>query len=257
MNVKKPVKLSSKSFSSSTMSGWTEYDYNPGFGSGQGTPDAGGGFYGGGYEQQQQQQQPQFMTPAPIGGDGGFNSGGGAGGGEDEFAHEPPLLEELGINVEHIAQKTLAVLNPFRATRPEVAGDADLAGPLAFCLAFGSLLLLAGKVHFNYIYGIGVLGCLCVYALLTAMSVSEEVRLGVVVSVLGYCVLPIVVLSAVSVVLSLQGLFGAAASAAAVAWCAASASKLFVTAFAMEHQQLLVAYPCSLLYAVFALLTVF
>ena len=29
--------------------------------------------------------------------------------------------------------------------------------------AFGSLLLLVGKVHFNYIYGIGVLGCLAMY----------------------------------------------------------------------------------------------
>ena len=40
-----------------------------------------------------------------------------------------------GINAEHILQKTLSVLNPFRATRPDVAGDSDLAGPLVFCLA--------------------------------------------------------------------------------------------------------------------------
>ena len=84
--------------------------------------------------------QTQFMTPAPIG-DPGFGAGpasgpgpaGGAGG--EDFENEPPLLEELGINAEHILQKTLAVLNPFRATRPEVAGDSDLAGPLVFCLA--------------------------------------------------------------------------------------------------------------------------
>ena len=43
----------------------------------------------------------------------------------------------------------------------------------------------------------------------------------------------------------------------AVAWCSLSASNLFVTAFDMEHQQLLVAYPCSLLYGLFALITVF
>jgi len=42
-----------------------------------------------------------------------------------------------------------------------------------------------------------------------------------------------------------------------VIWCALSASKLFVTAFNMDKQQLLVAYPCSMLYAVFALITVF
>ena len=70
--------------------------------------------------------------------------------------------------------------------------------------AFGSLLLLVGKVHFNYIYGIGVLGCLAMYGLLTLMSMAP-VPVAVVVSVLGYCILPIVMLSAVSVVFSLQG----------------------------------------------------
>lgn len=42
-----------------------------------------------------------------------------------------------------------------------------------------------------------------------------------------------------------------------IVWCALSASKLFVTAYSMEHQQMLVAYPCALLYGVFALITVF
>ena len=196
---------------------------------------------------------PTFMTPAPIGGDPdpGFVSQG-----HDEFSDEPPLLEELGINVEHILQKTLSVLNPLRATRPEVAGDSDLAGPLAFCLAFGSLLLLVGKVHFNYIYGIGAMGCLAMYLLLCMMSM-EPVHFTVIVSVLGYCILPIVMLSALSVIVSLQGVLGTLSAIAAVAWCALSSSKLFITAFRMEHQQLLVAYPCSLLYAVFALITMF
>jgi hypothetical protein len=36
-----------------------------------------------------------------------------------------------------------------------------------------------------------------------------------------------------------------------------SASKLFVQAFNMEKQQVLIAYPCSMLYAVFALITIF
>ena len=94
----------------------------------------------------------------------------GAGG--DDFSNEPPLLEELGINPDHIVQKTLTVLNPMRSTRSEVAGDADLAGPLVFCLAFGSTLLFAGKFHFNYIYGIGAMGCVANYGLLTLMSTA-------------------------------------------------------------------------------------
>ncbi len=37
-----------------------------------------------------------YMTPAPV----GAHDFGGAS--DDEFANEPPLLEELGINLEHI-----------------------------------------------------------------------------------------------------------------------------------------------------------
>ena len=93
--------------------------------------------------------------------------------------------------------------------------------------------------------------------LLLLMNVTNEVAFTTVVSVLGYCLLPIVGLAALGVGFSLQGWLGTAAAAAAVCWCSYSASKLFVTAFNMQHQQLLVAYPCSMLYAVFALITVF
>lgn len=173
------------------------------------------------------------------------------------FEDEPPLLEELGINFEHITQKTMSVLHPFQQTDPNIMDDTDLAGPFVFCIAFGALLLLSGKVHgFGYIYGVGVLGCLSMYAVLNFMSMTG-VTLSCVVSILGYCLLPMVLLSGVSVVLTLQGSLGTILSTVVILWCSWSASKLFVTVLAMDSQQLLVAYPCALLYCVFALLTVF
>lgn len=54
-----------------------------------------------------------------------------------------------------------------------------------------------------------------------------------------------------------RGSLGTILTGAVVLWCSFSASKLFVTVLAMDHQQPLVAYPCALLYGVFALLTVF
>lgn len=242
-----------------TDSGWDNYG---GYSQGGG----GAGFYQSAsydfdaYQAPPAHDQPSYMTPAPMMDPYSSGAPGAAApdyqNQSDDFSGEPPLLEELGINAEHITQKTLAVLNPFRQTRADVAGDSDLAGPLVFCLAFGSLLLLVGKVHFNYIYGIGVLGCIAIYALLSLMAMTA-VSLTVVVSVLGYCILPIVMLSGVSVIFTLSGPLGTILAGIAVLWCATSASKLFVTAFNMEHQQLLVAYPCSLLYAVFALITIF
>jgi len=182
--------------------------------------------------------------------------GADVGQGSSEFDGEPPLLEELGINPDHILQKTLTVLNPLRSTQANIAGDADLAGPLCFCLAFGGFLMFSGKLHFNYIYGIGLMGCLAMYGLLNLMALSG-VSIGTVVSVLGYCLLPIVGLSGLSVVFSLTGVLGNILTGCAVFWCTLSASKLFVTALDMRHQQVLVAYPCALLYGVFALITMF
>jgi len=176
--------------------------------------------------------------------------------GASGFEDEPPLLEELGINPDHIMQKTLTVLNPMRSTDAAIAGDSDLAGPIVFAIAFGSFIMFSGKLYFNYIYGIGLLGCLAMYCLLNLMSLSG-VGIGCVVSVLGYCLLPIVGLSGLSVIFSLSGVLGNILTGAAVAWCTLSSSKLFTTALEMKQQQLLVAYPCALMYGVFALITMF
>lgn len=180
------------------------------------------------------------------------------GGGEFDpnFEEEAPLLEELGINPAYIIEKTRSVLNPFRSTDAAILQDTDLAGPVVFCVLFGFILLLSGKVHFGYIYGIGVIGCLSMYFLLNMMSVAG-VGLGIVVSVLGYCLLPMVGLAGVNLLLSLQGVIGTVLTLCSILWCSTSASKLFVTALDMHQQQPLVAYPCALVYGVFALLAVF
>lgn len=62
----------------------------------------------------------------------------------------------------------------------------------------------SGKVSFSYIYGIGVLGCLAFYCLLSLMATNSKVTLGAVISVLGYCLLPMVVLSGINVLITIQ-----------------------------------------------------
>jgi len=223
-------------------------------------------FYGSGKNQAPSpylQTQKQTSTASGYGGNifypdttpaGNF----GAVGGEnyESIENEPPLLEELGVNFDHIRQKTMAVLNPLKQADPSAIQDNDLAGPLVFCLLFGASLLLHGKVHFGYIYGIGVLGCLGMYLLLNLMS-TDGITITCTVSVIGYCLLPMGLLSLMTAVLSFKGIIGMSISVAAVLWCSLSASKLFVTALSMDSQRWLVAYPCSLLYGVFALLAIF
>jgi len=225
-----------------------QFDYS------QPAPDMGGYSQDYGGESAQYSPPSQYtgsiMTPDPV------STSYAAGGEPDNFEDEPPLLEELGINFDHIRQKTIAVLNPLKQPDTGIQQDTDLAGPLVFCLAFGGSLLLTGKVHFGYIYGIGVVGCIAMYMLLNLMSMNGT-TVTCVFSVLGYCLLPMVLLSFYAVLLSLQGLVGIILTSSIVLWCSISASKLFVSALGMDQQQMLVAYPCALLYGVFALLTVF
>ncbi|CAH2277105.1 YIPF5 [Pelobates cultripes] len=172
------------------------------------------------------------------------------------FDDEPPLLEELGINFDHIWQKTLTVLHPLKVADGSIMNETDLTGPMVFCLAFGATLLLAGKIQFGYVYGISAIGCFGMFCLLNLMSMTG-VSFGCVSSVLGYCLLPMIILSGFAIVFSLQGIAGILLASLIIGWCSFSASKIFISALAMEGQQLLVAYPCALLYGVFALISVF
>ena len=123
--------------------------------------------------------------------------------------NEPPLLEELGINFDHIFKKTKSVLNPFTTPDLSILDDVDLAGPLVFCLAFACSLLLLGKIHFGYVYGIVTLGTVGMYSLLNLMTSPDKPCSGLfVTSVLGYCLLPMVILSFSSFLFKLNGFIG-------------------------------------------------
>ncbi|KZT56576.1 Yip1-domain-containing protein [Calocera cornea HHB12733] len=163
---------------------------------------------------------------------------------------------ELGVNFHHIRAKSLTVLNPLQRVDARIMDDADLAGPLLFCFCLAMFLLISGKPQFGYIYGVALLGTTSVYALLNLMSETgiDAYRTA---SVLGYCLLPMVAVGALSVGVKLDGMLGYIVSLLSVSWCTYSASAIFCAVLAMHDQRLLVAYPVALLYGCFGLLTVF
>jgi hypothetical protein len=172
------------------------------------------------------------------------------------FDEEPPLLEELGINFDYIKRKTLAVLNPLkRSIDPDLLNDSDLSGPFCFALLLGMILLLSRKWTFDYIYGFGAVGWISTYALVNLMAVPN-IDIYKTISILGYCLLPMTILASLSVVHSLEGIFGAVAAIACVMWCSYSAALLFTEQHDPD-QRLLVFYPLALYYTCFALLTIF
>ena len=172
------------------------------------------------------------------------------------FDGEPPLLEELGVNFNHIKVKTLTVLNPLGVIDTHIMDDTDLFGPLIFGVLFGFILLLSGKVHFGYVYGCALMGCLSIWTILSLMAPAST-SFSRTASVLGYCLLPLVVVSTFGMILNMDTLIGYAMTSAAVFWSTFSASAIFVSVLQMSDMRVLVAYPVALFYSIFAILTLF
>lgn len=174
------------------------------------------------------------------------------------FEDEPPLLEELGINLPAVFAKARLVANPFSRIDSTFADDADMTGPVVLCLLLGFLLLLQRKVQFGVIYGQATVGCLAVYFVFNLMS-QRGIDLYRSTSILGYALLPMVLLSFFAVFLPIKSikLLGAILGGGCIFWSTTTAAKIFVAVLAMNDQFWLVWYPLALLYTSFAFITVF
>ncbi|KAJ6840326.1 protein YIPF5-like protein [Iris pallida] len=174
------------------------------------------------------------------------------------FDDEPPLLEELGINTGQIWSKTLSILNPFRPN-PGLHADADLFGPFLLLMAFGLFQLLAGKLHFGIILGWLTVCSLFIYLVFNMLAGrSGNLDLYRCFSLVGYCMLPIVVLSALSLFVPRGGMLMFGMAAVFVLWSTRACTRLLVeiAAGGDEHRGL-IAYACWLIYTLFSLLVVF
>ncbi|KAI1322875.1 Yip1-domain-containing protein [Xylariaceae sp. FL0255] len=228
-----------------------------------------------------------------MGEQGGLRTGWIAAFSTEGYDGEPPLLEELGVNFSHIQMKTLAVLNPFARIDQHIMDDSDLAGPILFFIAFGTFLLLSGKVHFGYIYGVALIGSICLHTILSLMAsdgsesptpshsapaygqgpgypgipsagghdgkgvVSNTLTFPRSASVLGYCLLPLVAVSSIGVLVPMDTPIGYVLTVAAIMWCTTSASAMFCAVGRMRQMRVLVAYPLALFYVGFGIMSIF
>jgi len=228
----------------------------------------GGANYGGGFGQ---------PVSGRMGEQGGLRTGWIAAFGTEGYEGEPPLLEELGVNFGHIKTKTLTVLNPLARIDQNIMDDSDLAGPVLFFLLFGTFLLFSGKVHFGYIYGLALLGSVSLHVILSLMSppltaadaassqdhsrgsshFSSTLTFPRSASVLGYCLLPLVLTSLVGILVPMDTLFGYLLTSAAIMWCTWSSSAMFCVVGRMSSMRGLVAYPMILFYGSFGIMAIF
>ena len=175
------------------------------------------------------------------------------------------------------------VLNPLARVDQHIMDDSDLFGPIIFCLLFGTFLLLSGKVHFGYIYGLAAVGSVSLHNIFKLMSNPQLDPAGVSstpdyssnmqamghqdgqlaltffrsCSVLGYCLLPLVLISFLGVAVPMDTAVGYILTSAAVAWCTYSSSGMFCAVGRMTSMRPLVAYPLMLFYVGFGLMGIF
>jgi protein YIPF5/7 len=184
--------------------------------------------------------------------------------------------------------------------------DSDLAGPVLFFFLFGSFLLLSGKLHFGYIYGLALLGSVSLHLILSLMSpfeaggasggpgsaapqpppyassgypadpsaggaggagggaqgghdghLSSTLTYIRSTSVLGYCLLPLVLTSLIGVATPMDTPLGIVVTTFAIMWCTYSASGMFCAVGRMRGMRGLVAYPLALFYVGFGIMGVF
>lgn len=157
--------------------------------------------------------------------------------------------------------------------------DSDLAGPVLFFLLFGTFLLFSGKVHFGYIYGLALIGSVTLHTIFSLMSPPPDASSAAAVmhsphghqqgalassltfprsaSVLGYCLLPLVMISLVGVVAPMDSAGGYVLSCAAIVWCTYSSSGMFCAVGRMRSMRGLVAYPLGLFYVGFGIMVIF
>ncbi|KAI9754551.1 MAG: hypothetical protein M4579_004651 [Chaenotheca gracillima] len=214
-----------------------------------------------------------------MGEQGGLRTGWLAAFGTEGYDGEPPLLEELGVNFGHIQVKTLTVLNPLARVDQHIMDDSDLAGPILFFLLFGTFLLFSGKVHFGYIYGLALLGSSSLHLILSLMSppldpsvaashhdhtssagsshLSSTLTFPRSASVLGYCLLPLVLTSSIGVLVPMDTALGYCLTSAAIVWCTYSSSGMFCAVGRMSGMRGLVAYPLALFYVGFGIMGIF
>lgn len=178
-------------------------------------------------------------------------------------------------------------MNPFRHIDQNIMDDSDLFGPMLFFLVFGFFLLLSGKVHFGYIYGLALLGSTSLHMILSLMSPAGEGEGGASfhgqygdvpagqsqpqqgghfsatltfprsASVLGYCLLPLVITSLFGVVMPMDTPLGIIFTTLAIVWSTYSASGMFCAVGRMKGMRALVAYPLGLFYVGFGIMGIF
>jgi len=176
-----------------------------------------------------------------------------------------PLLEELGINLQHMMLKTKAVVFPFSRFGGDqidptvICQDGDLPGPIALLLLLGGEMVLTGKLQFGYIYIYGLFGCIAMTLVVNLISPADAVSFWTVTSIMGYALLPVNILALIKIfimnLIHMQTL-GNILGGLTVLWSTMASTRLLELGCGLRDQRYLIMYPLLLFYSAFVMMTI-
>lgn len=169
---------------------------------------------------------------------------------------EMPILDELGICPERIKEKILSVVTLNKLNK-KILEDADMTGPFLIFMLFCVTLIIQKKTHFGYIYGTTLFGGFIINTIMNLMSRKETILLYNTISVLGYCMIPIVFTSFIGLFISLKAIIGALTAIGCIIMSSFTASNFFEEVLNMQSQKWLIFYPLVLFYTSFLLVTLY
>lgn len=171
---------------------------------------------------------------------------------EDQDQGDPkPLLEELDIDLKDIYYKVRCVLMPMPSlgyNRQVVRDNPDFWGPLAVVLLFSMISIYGQFKVVSWIITIWIAGSLIIFLL--ARVLGGEVSYGQVLGVIGYSLLPLIVIAPLLLFIGGFELLSVVIKLVGVFWAAYSAASLLVGDEFKTKKPLLI-YPIFLLYIYF------
>ncbi|XP_074845797.1 protein YIPF4 [Carettochelys insculpta] len=170
---------------------------------------------------------------------------------DDDPEDNKPLLEELDIDLKDIYYKIRCVLMPMPSlgfNRQVVRDNPDFWGPLAIVLFFSMISLYGQFKVVSWIITIWIFGSLTIFLL--ARVLGGEVAYGQVLGVIGYSLLPLIVIAPVLLVVGSFDVVSTLIKLFGVFWAAYSAASLLVGEEFKTKKPLLI-YPIFLLYIYF------
>ncbi|KAL0322144.1 UNVERIFIED_CONTAM: protein YIPF5 [Sesamum calycinum] len=186
-------------------------------------------------------------------------------------SHPQSVAEEepLGSRMSHrslknsasIPSKSIKKLSQFSTLSESttIFTKMPISGPFLFLMAFGLFQLLAGKLHFGIILGWVTMASMFLYVVFNMLAGKNgNLDMYKCLSLIGYCMLPIVMLSAFSLFVPQGGMVIMVITGLFVIWSTRVCTGLVVElANCGDEHRGLITYACFLIYMLFSLLVIF